>query len=1042
MEQAPAPKRRGRPPKNLQKSSTAGESSNQSTTHVPGPTQQPPAPPTRSLPKRKASAAASLIIKEVASNQQRHTRTASAEAPPIGSRIIVAGPEAVKEQEVSATGTPNSKVTSDNPSGRGVRATCANGLLIITGLGPEAWRKIKAESPEQQLSAIPGYDKKSSNDTSRTDPSQGDDSVRKPSETTGNGEAVAGDTAQTNPAKTSSNKKTGLTVTGRKRRPWNQEQHDAFHDRQLQRELRNVQFALAKQAMENTPVDSHATSASPEISADKSPDTNADHTISNTAKASVENGNAASLPMTANDGSSNSGSSSLSVNTRKRNVANTIMGPPTFKRPRARSDTYDRAKISESDLDDHQKKLKTLIDWARTRVSHGAFQEPVSYFGQTPSLEVLVKEEDTEHDRSQRARSLPLDLSQAVQMPEQPTVMDTLPTTQHKQDTRSTAQEERKCPLCGDGVGLVSLEAFRRHVERCSEDSPDSSSINEFVGDESSVSRIVSRSASAQVPAIGADPSAGHVSSSSLSNISEQPSLEAEEVLQPEKEISSGSRTDPDELIDDDFPSAYEEEDSSAETSPPASESIDPSRFKKITDFTRFITALEKPSSRSTNALYCVVENAAEVLKTWQDEWMALEKEVAHESQRPTIHPRPVQETVIFEDQKEATLYGYRWDPNPAKQGKQDAMSQRRLRGPGGREIRERRPSSKLLASETDEASSQPQPTGPRGRPLRATRLGLGLGNAGTDAMSEAVSSGIDGGSTHPNPAASDEVSKKRGRARMQQLLPHVMTESESTPAPTPAKRRGRPPKDASKAAPQQTVGKRKATDTAGTVGGDGPPTKRRGRPPKNASTASTPAPIASSMNSFGGDGAMDIDVISDDIDDALYRPSSYTNSKRKYQKKIPRPSSTRAQEAGITKRIGRPPGSRTKTTSTRGRGRGRGSRGGARGGRMFSSAARAKLEAALFEVDGARDGDAEDEGTPLPPPSTSSPTLMRTPTAPKTTTTLEHTPEERKMTEFEHYQLLASGGLQGPRGGRRRKREGGDGEGEAEEEEDGEEMM
>ncbi|RAR09318.1 hypothetical protein DDE82_001829 [Stemphylium lycopersici] len=119
-------------------------------------------------------------------------------------------------------------------------------------------------------------------------------------------------------------------------------------------------------------------------------------------------------------------------------------------------------------------------------------------------------------------------------------------------------------------------------------------------------------------------------------------------------------------------------------------------RFKPMIDVQAAIAALTKfpASQRSTENLYALTENAQHILKAWQDEYLMLDARTA-----PHMHPakkacnggRIPLAPEIFEDMKEADLYGYTYDPKKPP-GCQDPWAQRPGAEKGGRrELRTRR---------------------------------------------------------------------------------------------------------------------------------------------------------------------------------------------------------------------------------------------------------------------------------------------------------------------------------------------------------------
>lgn len=101
--------------------------------------------------------------------------------------------------------------------------------------------------------------------------------------------------------------------------------------------------------------------------------------------------------------------------------------------------------------------------------------------------------------------------------------------------------------------------------------------------------------------------------------------------------------------------------------------------FLQITSLDEFLTQLRDPESRSTDELYAITQNAALALKTWQDEYTAIDKlykRATRYALKPTANPRKPEAKEVFEDKKEACLYGYKYDPKPDKVGKQNPFLQ------------------------------------------------------------------------------------------------------------------------------------------------------------------------------------------------------------------------------------------------------------------------------------------------------------------------------------------------------------------------------
>lgn len=151
-------------------------------------------------------------------------------------------------------------------------------------------------------------------------------------------------------------------------------------------------------------------------------------------------------------------------------------------------------------------------------------------------------------------------------------------------------------------------------------------------------------------------------------------------------------------------------------------------RFKPMTDLQDIIASLTKypASQRSTETLYALAENAQHILKAWQDEYLMLDARTA-----PHMHPakkacnggRVPIAPEVFEDMKEADLYGYVYDPKK-QPGCQDPWAQRPGAEKGGRrELRTRRTRDMLeSAAQSEEDEEGDQEGRPSKRQRRATR--------------------------------------------------------------------------------------------------------------------------------------------------------------------------------------------------------------------------------------------------------------------------------------------------------------------------------
>lgn len=101
--------------------------------------------------------------------------------------------------------------------------------------------------------------------------------------------------------------------------------------------------------------------------------------------------------------------------------------------------------------------------------------------------------------------------------------------------------------------------------------------------------------------------------------------------------------------------------------------------FLEITPLEDLLAQLRDAEKRSSDELYAITENVAHVLKTWQDEYLAIEKlhrVATRHNVKQTSGPRKLDRREVFEDKKEAMLYGYKHDPKEDKVGNQNPFVQ------------------------------------------------------------------------------------------------------------------------------------------------------------------------------------------------------------------------------------------------------------------------------------------------------------------------------------------------------------------------------
>ncbi|KAL1985631.1 hypothetical protein VTN96DRAFT_7611 [Rasamsonia emersonii] len=107
--------------------------------------------------------------------------------------------------------------------------------------------------------------------------------------------------------------------------------------------------------------------------------------------------------------------------------------------------------------------------------------------------------------------------------------------------------------------------------------------------------------------------------------------------------------------------------------------SVAKGEFLKITPVEEYLELLRNPEAMSYEELYAATANAAHALKTWQDEWRAIDrlsKLANRRMMKNTPNPRKTERPEVFEDKKEAMLYGYKHDPRESMIGIQDPFVQ------------------------------------------------------------------------------------------------------------------------------------------------------------------------------------------------------------------------------------------------------------------------------------------------------------------------------------------------------------------------------
>ncbi|EED16686.1 conserved hypothetical protein [Talaromyces stipitatus ATCC 10500] len=100
--------------------------------------------------------------------------------------------------------------------------------------------------------------------------------------------------------------------------------------------------------------------------------------------------------------------------------------------------------------------------------------------------------------------------------------------------------------------------------------------------------------------------------------------------------------------------------------------------FLEVTPVEEFLISLNDYESMSTDQLYAASQNVYHALKTWQDEWMAIEelnKRLSTKTKK-SANPRTLDPPKVFQDKREAALYGYKYDHSIHDPKKNDVNSE------------------------------------------------------------------------------------------------------------------------------------------------------------------------------------------------------------------------------------------------------------------------------------------------------------------------------------------------------------------------------
>jgi len=282
--------------------------------------------------------------------------------------------------------------------------------------------------------------------------------------------------------------------------------------------------------------------------------------------------------------------------------------------------------------------------------------------------------------------------------------------------------------------------------------------------------------------------------------------LRMEESMEAE---AASEQEDPPEMIEEgelsenEFPPAFLER----PPTPDEADCDDPAdfivrtRFAPMSEPQDFVKALTRHpiASRDTKVLYELALNTQRALKEWQDEYLKLDARTAPHSNPPkkavTGSRHPIDHE-IYEDMKEADLYGYIFDPKKGP-GLQDPFAQRPggSESIGGRELRQRR--ARELGEEPSDDEGTGTEVGKRKRKAVVRYDGEPRAMRGRKRAQDSEPPEVDiPPRKRGRPSAVDRAAQMHQnirRLRDESTVASTISESESV-SPGPPRRRGRPP--------------------------------------------------------------------------------------------------------------------------------------------------------------------------------------------------------------------------------------------------------
>jgi hypothetical protein len=265
--------------------------------------------------------------------------------------------------------------------------------------------------------------------------------------------------------------------------------------------------------------------------------------------------------------------------------------------------------------------------------------------------------------------------------------------------------------------------------------------------------------------------------------------------------------TPPLDMSVENLPGPWEAESDDESIATPVAEGKVTHKLRKMVDSERLSLLLQNADKLNYADLRTLLEHSVSVWDQWQEDFMEVDKRVSHKTNRKPHAPRPVLDMQQWEDQKEADIYSFKWDPKPEKRGRQDPIAQALGRIVGGRELRRRVPTSKALGADSaDEAGAKSdEPLERSGRKTRAANSEVPQEVEGSRPRRNRFESEMPpiGPSSSPlvprrgrppknrsyaetpEPSPSDPQKKPRGRPRLNLTAPRIQILREESVVPT-----------------------------------------------------------------------------------------------------------------------------------------------------------------------------------------------------------------------------------------------------------------